>query len=231
MIGLILAAVLQTPSPCDDCRLRLALASDKSAYEVGEPITVSVELTNIGRAGIMVEHTSDVTGRIDGYRLDVFDDAGDRVPDPGEAAVSLLKSLVGYESINPGAHDHRQFLLNYHVRPLKPGRYLVRCRFGSSLVGRGSATESNALSITVVPTPPERMTRRIADLVAGMGTDSARAATLLGFTGNAAAIPAVIEALYSRSDHVAVSAMDALLYFDASTVQQAHPGCAQAPRS
>jgi HEAT repeats len=220
MVPLLLTVALQVgagmPAACDDCTLRLEVSADKATYEVGEPIIVSVQLTNVGSRTVMIDHTSDVTGRHDGYRFDVFDETGRRVPDPGAAAVSLLESIGGYVTINSGSHDQRQFVLNYHVAPLNPRRYLVRARFAAALVRRGFAIESNAISITVVATPPERMRQRLADLVAG---DPATAAPLLGFTGDPAAIPAVIDLLYSTDDRIAARAMDALLYFDSAVIQ------------
>ena len=222
---LLLAVAVQigaqgVPTGCDDCTLRLALASDKPSYEVGEPITLSVQLTNAGRRPVIVEHTSDVTGRHDGYRFDVIDEGGHRVADPGAGAASLLEAIGGYASINPGGSDDRQFLLNHHVAPLKPGRYVVKARFGSRFVGRGAAVESNAVAIVIVPTSPERMRQRIVDLTSRVGDDPGGAATLLGFTGDRAAIPTVIDLLYRKDDQIAARAMDALLYFDTATVRE-----------
>jgi hypothetical protein len=208
------------PAGCDDCTLRLALASDKPGYEVVEPITLSLQLTNAGRRTIVVEHTSDVTGRYDGYRFDVIDEGGNRIADPGAGAVSLLEAIGGYASIDPGRSDDRQFLLNHHVAPLKPGQYVVKARFGSAFVGRGAAVESNAVAIVIVPTPSERVRQRILDLTSRIGDDPGGAATLLGFTGDRAAIPAVVDLLYRKDDQIAARAMDALLYFDAATVGQ-----------
>jgi hypothetical protein len=224
MLPLLLAVAVQigaqeVPPGCDGCTLRLALASDKAGYEVGEPITLSVQLTNAGRRPVIVEHTSDVTGRHDGYRFDVIDEAGHRVADPGAAAVSLLEAIGGHDSLYPGGRDDRQFLLNHHVAPLKPGRYVVKARFGSRFVGRGAAVESNTIAIVIVPTSPDRVRQRIVDLTSRMG-DSPGVATLLGFTGDRAAIPAVIDLLYRKNDQLAARAMDALLYFDPATVRE-----------
>jgi hypothetical protein len=224
MLSLLLAVAVQIgpqgmPAGCDDCTLRLKLASDKTTYEVGEPITLSVELTNTGRNGLVVAHTSDVTGRHDGYRFEAFDEAGHRIPDPGAAAVSLLEAIGGYVSIRPSDHDDRQFLLNYYVAPLKPGRYVVSGRFAAELVRRGLVVESNAIAIVVVPTPPARMRQRIAELIDRAGSDPAGAATFLGFTGHAAAIPPVVDLLYFKDDRVAAAAVDALLYFDPGAVR------------
>jgi HEAT repeat protein len=123
-------------------------------------------------------------------------------------------------SLLPRATDSREFLLNYHVTPVKPGRYAVKGIFQSPYVQRGIRIESNTVAITVVETRAERVRLRIANLLRHVDADPARTATLLGFTGNPEAIPSVVDLLYSASDHVTAAAVDALLFFDPAAVRQ-----------
>jgi hypothetical protein len=67
MLPLLLIVALQEPAQgvsasCDDCALQFDLAADKAVYEVGEPIALSVQLTNAGSEAALAQHTSDVTG-------------------------------------------------------------------------------------------------------------------------------------------------------------------------
>jgi hypothetical protein len=134
--GVFLVAALQAglarqevAAPCDPCELRFDLAADKQQYEVGEPIGLAIRLTNVGTRPVAIQHSSDITGRDDGYRFEVFDESGNRVADPGLRSLSLLGSLGGTYPLAPGSRDSRQLTLNYQVAPLKQGRYRIQGRF------------------------------------------------------------------------------------------------------
>ena len=119
MILIILGAPAaggQTPGPvtrCESCQLRLDLEVEKVTYEVGEPIVIAMRLDNVGTTQVQLQHTSDVTGRHDGYRFEVFDEDARQLPDPGKAAISLLGALGGMVSVAPGGADSRRLTLNY----------------------------------------------------------------------------------------------------------------------
>jgi HEAT repeat protein len=211
----------EPPNVCQLCQLRFDLAVERNTYEVGEPIQLSLRLTNLGTAQIQVQHTSDVTGRHDGYRFEVLDEDGRQVADPGGASISLREALGGTVSVVPRGTDNRRFTLNYHVAPLKPGRYSVKGLFRSSYPQPGLDAESNRVVISIQPTSPDKLRQRVSDLTRDLEVDARRGAAFLGFTGDVAAIPPLIDLLYRKDDGVQVAAIDALLYLDRGTVEGA----------
>src|ERR1051325_4301838 len=72
-VGLLVVAILviadaasgrrlQEPvTRCESCRLRLDVATDKVTYEVGEPIVISIRLTNVGSSPVDVQERSAAT--------------------------------------------------------------------------------------------------------------------------------------------------------------------------
>jgi hypothetical protein len=213
----------QAPEPvtrCETCQLALDVQAEKVTYEVGEPIVLSIRLTNVGRSQVQVQHTSDVTGRHDGYRFDVFDEDARPLPDPGKAAISLLGALGGAVSIAPTGTDSRRLTLNYQVAPLKPGRYSIRGVFDSSYPRGGLHAESSSIVIIIQPTPPERVRDRLNNLIRNVSADPRHVAPYLGFTGDVAAIRPLVDLLYRNDDGVQVSALDALLYLDRGAVEE-----------
>jgi hypothetical protein len=205
---------------CESCQVRFDLAVEKNTYEVGEPIQLSLRLTNLGTTEIQVQHTSDVTGRHDGYRFEVVDERGRQIADPGSASISLLGALGGTVSVAPRRTDNRRLTLNYHVAPLKPGRYSVKGLFSSSYPQPGLGAESNRVVIRIQPTSPDRLRQRVSDLIRDLEIDARRGAALLGFTGSVAAIPPLVDLLYRQDDGLQVAALDALLYLDRRTVEE-----------
>jgi len=217
------ASVVRGQEPakvCELCQLRFDLAVEKNTYEVGEPIQLSLRLTNLGTTEIQVQHTSDVTGRHDGYRFEVLDEDGRQIADPGGASISLMGALGGTVSVAPRGNDNRRLTLNYHVAPLKPGRYSVKGRFRSSYPQPGLDAESNRVVISIQPTSPDRLRQRVSDLIRDLEVDARRGAAFLGFTGSVAAIPPLVDLLYRKDDGLQVAALDALLYLDRGTVKQ-----------
>jgi hypothetical protein len=227
MILIILGAPAaggQTPGPvtrCESCQLRLDLEVEKVTYEVGEPIVIAMRLDNVGTTQVQLQHTSDVTGRHDGYRFEVFDEDARQLPDPGKAAISLLGALGGMVSVAPGGADSRRLTLNYQVAPLKPGRYSLRGVFDSSYPQSGVHADSNSIVIRIEPTPTESIRRRVDRLLRNVAADPQHVAPYLGFTGDRAAIPPLVDLLYHKDDGVQVSALDALLYLDRGAVEGA----------
>ena len=206
---------------CQSCQLRLHVEAEKATYEVGEPIVISIRLTNVGTTPVQIEHTSDVTGRHDGYRFEVYDEDARRFPDPGKSASSLLSSLGTPVSVAPGTDDSRRLTLNYQVAPLKPGRYSLRGLFDSSYPQSGVHAESNRIAISIEPTPAESIRRRVDSLLENIAVDPRHVAPYLGFTGDIAAIPPLVDLLYHKDDGVQASALDALLYLDRAAVEGA----------
>jgi hypothetical protein len=217
------ASVVRGQEPAKDCalcQLRFDLAVDRNTYEVGEPIQLSLRLTNLGTTQIQVQHTSDVTGRHDGYRFEVLEEDGRQVADPGAASISLMGALGGTVSVAPQDTDNRRLMLNYHVAPLKPGRYSVRGLFRSSYPQPGLDAGSNRVVISIQPTSPDRLRQRVSGLVRDLEVDVRRGAAFLGFTGDVAAISPLVDLLYRKDDGLQVAALDALLYLDRGTVEE-----------
>jgi len=206
---------------CDGCRLQFDLAVDKNSYEVGEPVVLSISLTNVGASPVLLVHSSDVTGRSDGYQFDVFDERGNQIADPGRAAISLLKSIDGIASLAPGRSDERRLTLNYYMAPLKPGQYSIRGSFVTSQAEPPVHAESNQVIFRIEETSAERLQQRVSTLVREMDADPGGVAPLLGFTGDATAIPPLVDLLYQKNDGVGVAALDALLYLDRGNVEEA----------
>jgi len=216
------ASVVRGQEPakdCELCQLRFDLAVERNTYEAGEPIQLSLRLTNLRTTQIQVQHTSDVTGRHDGYRFEVLDEDGPQVADPGGASISLMGALGGTVSVAPQGTDNRRLMLNYHVAPLKPGRYSVKGLFRSSYPQPGLDAGSNRVVISIQPTSPDRLRQRVSELVRDLEVDVRRGAAFLGFTGDVAAIPPLVDLLY-RKDDVQVAALDALLYLDRGAVEE-----------
>src|SRR5262245_22310634 len=84
---------------CQSCQLRFHVEAENTTCEVGEPIVISIRLANVGTTQVEVQRTSDVTGRHDGYRFEVYDEDARQLPDPGKAAISLLGALGGMVSV------------------------------------------------------------------------------------------------------------------------------------
>jgi HEAT repeat protein len=208
------------PAACDGCRLRFDLALEKNSYEVGEPVLLSIRLTNIGASPVLLFHSSDVTGRHDGYGFDVFDEQGNPIADPGRDAISLLKSIGGIPSLAPGRSDERRLTLNYYVAPLKPGQYSIRGSFDDSQTEPRVHAESNRVVFRVEETLPGKVQQRVSTLMREMDANPGGVAPLLGFTGDVTAIPPLVDLLY-RNDGARVSALDALLYLDRGRVDDA----------
>ena len=227
MTGMAVAAtLLAEPSAqgavgCEPCNLRFELAAPRASYEVGEPIRLSITVTNTGPEPVELLRTSDVTGRYDGYRFEVVDERGDRIADPGLAAVALLHALGSFRQLAPKATDSRQLILNYQVAPLKPGRYSVKACFNSRTPQRLLSAESNTVSITIAPTSTLQLQQRIATTLRGIERDPIAGAAILAFTGDRSAVPPLIDLLYKREDPTRAAAIDALLYFDRAAVTQA----------
>ena len=146
---------------------RLAVALDKKSYEVGEPIALTVRLTNSGSKPFDVPTTSDARGQYDlTFLLVVKNDKGETLKHPGASFFGAMSMLGGHESIAPGKSFTREFLLNYRVLPLTPGAYSVHAVFqpGSSAERKDLRTQSEAVAFGIAATPPADVQSRVARL-------------------------------------------------------------------
>src|SRR5438552_2298019 len=123
LVGPSIQGTKAQPAPGNT--LRFALALDKKTYEVGEPIVLTLRLTNSGSLPLQVPVSSELTGRHDGYSFQVQNDKGETLKDLCHEYITLGHSLGGSESVQPGDSHTRDLLLNYRVPPLKPGKYTV----------------------------------------------------------------------------------------------------------
>lgn len=203
----------------DMSHVRLRLSLDKDQYEVGEPIVLTIELTNTGKSPVAVPTSSEVTGRHDGYSFDVRNDRDEVIKDPGNEFITLLHSIGSTNSLQPGDSCNRELLFNYRIPPLRPGKYTVKGRFQPR--GEGQA-ESPAKAFRIVETPAARLEDRVSRLVKQLqgGADSIRVAPLLGFTGSTKALEPLLNLLYSEADGVQVSAAQALLYLNRDSIRK-----------
>jgi hypothetical protein len=208
------------PAPVNTLRFDLAL--DKKTYEVGEPIVLTLRLTNSGNVPVKVPVSSEVTGRHDGYSLKVHNDKGEASKDPLHEYSALMHTLGSSKSVQPGNSYTRDLLLNYRVPPLKPGKYTVKGTFEPRGKGQKVHAESVAVIFRIVATPPANLERRVARLAKELraGGDACHLAPLLGFTGHAGAAGPLMDLLYADADAAQVAAAQALLYLDKDTVKK-----------
>jgi HEAT repeat protein len=203
--------------------LRYDLTLDKDKYEVGEPIELNVRLTNVGDVTVEIPHSSEVTGRHDGYSFVVRDEKGAALKDPMHEEIWLLHSLGSSWPVRPGDSRARTLTLNFRVPPLRPGKYTVQGVFQPRSRGQDIKAESPSVPFQIVDTPPASLERRVARLAQALrdGGDARRIAPLLGFTGHTAALAPLIDTLYRKDDHAQVAAFQALLYLDHASVKAA----------
>lgn len=220
VVGPSVQSTKAQPAPVNTLRFELAL--DKKTYEVGEPILLTLRLTNSGGIPLKVPVSSEVTGRHDGYSFHVQNDRGEALKDPLHEYIALMHSLGSAESLQPGNSYTRDLLLNYHVPTLKPGKYTVKGTFQPRGVGQKAQAGSAAVTFQIVATPPVTLEKRVARLAEELraGGDARRLSPLLGFTGSSTATGPLIDVLYVKAEGAQVAAAQALLYLDKDTVKK-----------
>ncbi|MBI3411601.1 MAG: HEAT repeat domain-containing protein [Planctomycetes bacterium] len=208
------------PAPVNTLRFDLTL--DKKTYEVGEPIVLTLRLTNPGNLPLKMPTSSEVTGRHDGYSFQVQNDKREALKDPCHEYIALMHSLGGSESVQPGDSYTRDLLLNYRVPPLEPGKYTVKGTLQPRGEGQKAQAESADVTFQIVATPPANLEKRVAQLAEDLraGGDARRLAPQLGFTGHAGAATPLIDLLYAEAEGAQVAAAQALLYLDKDTVKK-----------
>jgi HEAT repeat protein/Armadillo/beta-catenin-like repeat-containing protein len=129
-----------------------------------------------------------------------------------------MNAIASTRMLAPGAAETRQYTLNLHMAVLKPGTYSVSGAFEPRLQS-GIHARSNRVVFRILQTSPDTLRQRLSELTRQIAADPRPTATLLGFTGDAAAIPPLVDLLYHQDDGVQVAAADALLYFDRRSVR------------
>jgi hypothetical protein len=217
LILLLTPATAVFAAPEDKKGPRLEVVLNKEQYEVGEPIVVTVRLTNTGSEPLGVVVSSDTTGRMDGWSFTVRNEKKEGLPDPGNELRRPMSCLASEVAVEPGKTYTQELLLNYRVAPLGPGRYTVQGVYQRRLLKGQTHAESPAVSFRIAETAPADVQKRVERLTKELRdkADANRIAALLGFTGHPAAIAPLIDLLYANAAH---AAYDALLYLDQEKV-------------
>jgi RNA polymerase sigma factor (sigma-70 family) len=203
---------------------RLVIALDKKSYEVGEPIKLTVSLSNVSDAPFDVPTTSDSRGQYDTtFSFVVKNDKGTVLKHPGRGKFGAMSVLGGHQTVPPGKFYTREFLLNYQIPPLTPGEYRVHAVFqpGSAAGPRDLRAQSQEVTIHIADTPPADVQARVARLAKELrdGGESHNIAPLLGFTGRDEAIAPLIDIFYTEPK--SMDPIHALLYLDGDLVRPA----------
>lgn len=103
--------------------------ADKAGYFVGEPIYVTLRVTNKGKSPISFPDGGDYrgTGRHERFTVRAWDAAGRQVPDPIKPS-GFGGGLGGDRTIRPGETYTDAVLVNLWCPLTKPGQYTVECR-------------------------------------------------------------------------------------------------------
>ena len=200
----------QAGSPPADLRLTASL--DRDRYEVGEPIIVTITVTNWSPRPHWVISLPDDAGRSAGYRFEVRRNGGPPLPSPGPCCVG--SGPGGVRTLPPFDSYSRPITLNEHVPVLEPGRYSVKVV---------SPAESATLPFEVSVTPPETLRARVAALLEKLqGATSTRdVIRLLAYTGHPEAMPALVDGLYGPNDGFDARVGGLLALFDPTEVIRA----------
>jgi RNA polymerase sigma factor (sigma-70 family) len=203
---------------------RLAIMLDKKSYEVGEPIKLTVSLSNVSDTPFDVPATSDSRGQYDTtFSFVVKNDKGAVLQHPGRGKFAAMSVLGGQQALPPGKFYTREFLLNYQISPLTPGEYRVHAVFqpGSAAGPRDVRAQSPEVTIQIADTPPAEVQARVARLAKELrdGGESQNIAPHLGFTGREEAIAPLIDLFYREPK--SMEPIHALLYLDLDKVRPA----------
>jgi hypothetical protein len=115
---------------CDDVPtavLKLHVSLDRTVYRQGDRIVATATLTNVGNAPTTIRHSTDETGRSDGFRVELTNDKdlsnALRGGEPRPSAAGIGESLA------PGGTTTRQLVLNRPLGPLEPGKYRLKITY------------------------------------------------------------------------------------------------------
>lgn len=212
-LGLLPGAVVGDAGPAGP-QLEVNLRLDKTVYEVGEAIPVSLEIFNRGGDDYSALTSTEPTGVNDGFSFSVFDAENRLVPRPHTPAKP--DTWIGsWLTVRPHEKCERKVFLNYWFIPLPPGRYAVTTQYTprsltGDVVGNWPVVSSSRVEFEIQPTTSTKFEVRIARLSQQADKGDQIAIDFLGFTGEDAAIAPLIGALYSDDVHVQRRAVLAL---------------------
>lgn len=219
------AATPQSSEP----KLEVSLRLDKSQFEVGEPIPVTVEIVNHGDAEYAVQSSTEETGALDGCAFAVTDAAGKAVPAP--RTLPRAGNWIGaWYTITRHEKHERKVFLNYWIMPPDPGRYRVQGVYSPPSLAVGQrgvrpALRTASVEFEILPTTSTKLDVRLSRLTDQSDKGDSLAVDFLGFTGAWQATEPLLEALYHEDAVVARHAANALNYLpDQKSVLEAGLG-------
>jgi HEAT repeat protein len=217
---ILTSAVAETPPLQLQARLRL----DKTRYEIGEPIPITLELINRGDTEYFVQTSTEDTGALDGCTFVVTD--ADGRPPAAPPALSKNGGWIGsWQSLGRYDKHERRVFLNHWFLALPPGHYYVHARYAPRGAENGAAIawpaiRTPSLEFEIVPPTATKLDVRLGRLAEQAEKGDPVAVEFLGFTGDPAAAPALIEAMYADDPRVQRRAANALSYlYDPSAVR------------
>jgi len=202
-------------------RLELSLRLDKTRFEAGEPIPITAVILNRGPTPYSVQTSTEETGAWDGFAFTVTDATGRPVPCPPSPV--WKENWIG-SWLTIGRHEtyERKLFLNYWFIPPDPGRYTVQAVYTPSFPGGADRAavpvRSAPVDFEITLTTEMKLAVRIARLTTDTEKADPVAVDFLGFTGQSAVIPALLDALYDDDTHIQHRAAIALNNLPAEAV-------------
>jgi hypothetical protein len=215
LTSLPIALLAASPQPTEP-KLEISLRLDKSEFEVGEPIPLTVEIINHSETEYAVQTSTEETGALDGLAFVVTELLGKVLPAPR----SLPKTgnwIGAWYTIKRHDKHERKLFLNYWMMPPDPGHYRVQGAYNPRLSGVTEKTERPTLraatvEFEILPTTSMKLDVRISRLGDQTEKGDALAVDFLGFTGAWQATEPLLEALYYEDQLIRRRAADALNY-------------------
>ncbi len=226
--AMVLAAVLPAASSRADVgdtgpQLKTSLRLEKLQFEIGEPIPATLELVNRTDDIYAAQTSTEDTGALDGLTFVVTDTAGRTVTAP--PAFPRTGNWIGsWQNVRRHDKYERRVFLNYWFLALSPGRYRVHALYTPHTFVDGKtqtwpALQTSSVEFEIVPPTATKFDVRFSRLTEQAEKGDVVAVDFLGFTGDPASAPALVEALYVDDPRVQRRAANALNYlYDQPTV-------------
>lgn len=223
LAGILPIALWAAPLLSSDPKLDISLRLDKSEFEVGEAIALTVEIINHSETEYAVQTSTEETGALDGLAFAVTDLTGKALPIP--RALPRAGNWIGaWYTIKRHDKNERKLFLNYWMMPPDPGRYRVQGTYNTQVTGTADkgqrlVVRSAAIEFEILPTTATKLDVRISRLADQAEKGDALAVDFLGFTGVWQATDPLLEALYHEDQAIRRRAANALNFLpDPKTV-------------
>jgi HEAT repeat protein len=214
LAGILPIALFAAPPPPPDLKLDISLRLDKSEFEVGEAIPLTVEIINHSETEYAVQTSTEETGALDGLVFAVADLTGKALPIP--RTLPKAGNWIGaWYTIKRHDKHERKLFLNYWMMPPDPGRYRVQGAYNAQFngtvdKGQRLVVRSAAIEFEIIPTTATKLDVRISRLSDQAEKGDALAVDFLGFTGVWQATDPLLEALYHEDQAIRRRAANAL---------------------